>query len=202
MDGVLAYWLGWMAWVMVTFFAKKTRKRVVIAANLLIVLILLSFELTIFGYDVSGSFLFLGVCCCFELGRKKWWSLVYCGVVACIIGSAYASFLLIVIYDPVIELMDTRLMISAIVVLISILTISDWRNRILFSIVGLLQGEWMYAMVVKELFNSTKIGGGYFFDIISVMMMISGSVWCVQMTIRKLANFVQERKKPPIIEAS
>lgn len=201
MDGVFLFWFGWIAWAIVTFLIPKTKERFWLAFFILILIILIPHKLTIAGYHVNVAFMFAIFYCCIQLRNLAWYSLCYAGLVSCIIASAFASYHLIILYDPVIRLYDSKIVISVIVFAMTYLTFSTWSKRFLVTITGLLQGEWMYSMIVNKLFMLETIGSLYFFDILALCLAVNSIVWFIQLTTLRLSAFLQQKKNAPAIEA-
>ncbi|WP_088102224.1 YphA family membrane protein [Halalkalibacter urbisdiaboli] len=201
MDGVFIYWFGWMAWALVTFLLPKTKARLYLAIFILLLIILIPHQGEIVGYHVNFGYIVAVVYCSFHFRKMRWPTLLYTSLISCIIASAYASYHLILLYDPVISLYDSRLVISAIIFGMAYFTFSTWKNRFLVTMSGLLQGEWMYTMIVKKLFMTATVGSLYFFDIMALSLTVNSTVWFIHFLLQKISTLIQEKKNSTVVEA-
>ncbi|MCM3713610.1 YphA family membrane protein [Halalkalibacter oceani] len=189
MDGVFIYWFGWLLWIVITFFQKKTTKRLVNAALLLLVLACLPLTFSVAGMSVSVVFAAMIAYVCWQMRSFSWRTIFFFLVVSWTIAAAYGAFRLMLIFDPVIELLDTRWMSAGIAFLLACLFVRHIPRSCLLAVSGLLQGEFVFHFVLQQFFHLQEVTGSlYFFDIVAITVFFYG----ILLTVKGVMRLVQE----------
>lgn len=189
LDGVFIYWFGWILWIMITFFQKKTTERLINVALLLLLLACLPLTFSIDGMTVSVVFAALIAYICWQMRSFSWRMICFLLVVSWTIAAAYGAFQLMLIFDPVIELLDTRWMSAGIAFLLACLFVRHIPRSCLLAVAGLLQGEFVFHFVLQQFFHLQGVTGSlYFFDIVAVTVFFYG----VLLTAKGIVQLLQE----------
>ncbi|OLS37939.1 hypothetical protein BTR22_05365 [Alkalihalophilus pseudofirmus] len=198
MEGVYFYWIGWIYICIVTFFWNKTSLRTASAIFLFITLIVSPIYIPVFSSEVSLGFLFLiGVSYGF-ISQVKVMRLLHIVIAVLAVAAAYATFQLVAIYDPVVHLIDGRLMSMAIVVCLSCMLAGKWSLRILIAVVGLLHGELLYGLAAIQTFTSHAFGSFYVLDVLALSTAVIGGGWLLHMLSEHVGEWIKQRKHQPI----
>jgi hypothetical protein len=191
MEGLYFYSFFWLIWMIATFFMKKTRQRTMLAASALITIILSSVSLYIGGFQVTLSFLFLFFLSCYFAAKQTLRKLLYLAIAALTIAFSYASFQLLVLFDPVWIWMDRAWMLAMILFIICFLFYENIQSRLLCLIIGSCQGEMLYSIITKRVSLSYVIGSFSFLDTVSI------SAFCLLIwtLLEQIAVYVNEKKQ-------
>lgn len=93
------------------------------------------------------------------------------------------------IFDPVIELLDTRWMSAGIAFLLACLFVRHIPRSCLLAVSGLLQGEFVFHFVLQQFFHLQEVTGSlYFFDIVAITVFFYG----ILLTVKGVMRLVQE----------
>lgn len=85
---------------------------------------------------------------------------------------AYASFLLFELYDPVWLLFSRSWMVACLLGYLSVMLLSDKEERLMIMICAMIQGEWIFSMVVEKIGFSYTIGTGQFLDTLATSVLV------------------------------
>ncbi|WP_368504517.1 hypothetical protein AB3N04_02190 [Alkalihalophilus sp. As8PL] len=177
MDGVYFYWVGWIYLCLITFFWPKNSRRTVVAIFMFTLLIVSPKFVTVQSIQVSLGYVFMIGVFYGYLTQLKTRSLLYILPTSLIVAASYASFQLVSIYDPVVHLIDGRIMSMAIVVTLSCIMTTKWSLRLLIAILGLLHGELLYGLTVSKTFMVYSFGEFYLLDVMALTSALIGSGW-------------------------
>ncbi|GAE34536.1 YphA family membrane protein [Halalkalibacter akibai] len=203
MDGIYVYWFGWLFWVVVSFFWPKTKKRLGIAALLLVLLIMLPFDISIGHVSIHFAFICFSIYLFSYLKSNKKRQLFLYFIVTITIAAAYGGFQLLLVFDPVIEYVDSRWMSASFVALIAFLLAHVLKDRIIVTLIGLVQGELLTGLTFQQyLYMDRAIGSLYFFDVISIVGIIFTTFWVIQRVSSWIANLVVPDQKHGALKKS
>ncbi len=167
------FWVAWFLWVLSTFFLRKNSKyRIATATCILILISLTPYEIALVGFQINLAVIFLYL---YSLGhiilvkKKVGIHNLLCTYVLML---AYASFLLFELYDPVWILFNRVWMIACVLGYLSVMLFSDKKDRILFLIIAIIQGEFLFAMIVKKIGFAYSVGTGQFLDTLSSAVLV------------------------------
>jgi hypothetical protein len=171
MEGLFFYWLAWMAWIWATFFMdKKNPVRTKIAVWLLAAIIAAPYKTNIFTFELHLSAAAITMFLFLETKQKRIGAFFYLFLSSFIIMLAYTSFLLFELYDPVWVLFDRKIMIAAVGFYLAILLQKNKYSRALALISGLLQGDILYAAILKTFNFPYPISSLAFLDVLLISL--------------------------------
>ncbi|MDT8860028.1 hypothetical protein N0O92_07260 [Alkalihalobacillus sp. MEB130] len=196
MDGVFIYWFGWILWVIITFFCNKTKTRFWNALLLLLLFILLPRTLHISDTSIHVVYI-IGTIYLFRLiAKEPSYNLGHSFVGAITIAAAYGGFQMMLIFDPVVEYMDSRWMTGLVVSVVSFFLTTTFKHRLLIALIGLSQGELLTGIVNQHhLYMDYSIGSFYFFDIVAIVCFLYSVVWTLSQLSAQLGKFVMREPK-------
>jgi len=165
MTGFVFFGLAWVGWIYSTFILEKTSPyRFPIAASLLVTIILSVFKIRFFELDISLAALFLFSISLFKFTKLPFWNLLYCTIGVFIVSIATAVFNLMSLYDPVWIFIDQQILLSFLVTCLTVLLFKEYKVRIFSTIIGLIQGDFLYAVILKKFSINFLIGRFAFLD--------------------------------------
>ncbi|MCB5933787.1 hypothetical protein LI012_01440 [Caldibacillus thermoamylovorans] len=198
MTGFVFFGLAWAGWIYSTFIMEKTNPyRFPIAAYLLVAIILSVFKIRFFGLDISLATLFLLFISFLTFIKLPFWKLLYCTIGIFIVSSATAVFYLISLYDPVWIFIDQQILLSFLGACLAVLLFKEYKARIFSTIIGLIQGDILYAIILKKFSIDFPIGSFAFLDgltLTCVFITIWSGFEYLQTTFEH-KNFQQKKEK-------
>ncbi|WP_282140646.1 YphA family membrane protein [Cytobacillus oceanisediminis] len=198
MEGLIFYWISWMVWIMATFFMDRNNKyRFLLSAWILFFIMLSPWTLKIFNVETGIGGLFLLVSLYIFTGRLKKLSKLYFLFCAFILMMAYVTFHLFELFDPVWVIFSRNWMLSVLLVYLAVLLQKNRMLRLPLILLGSIQGEVLYALILNQFSFPYTIGSLAFLDIMAISVSIS-AVWiAVQWAVKYIeANFKHfEREK-------
>jgi hypothetical protein len=149
-EGLMFYWITWAIWIYLTFILKKESSyRMKLSAAILLVIILSNFHFSIWIFEINLSGLFLILICYSAIGKEKTKTISYFYLCSFIVSIAYVTFHLFEIFDPVWLIIDKVWMLGICLGYIALLLQKTLKGRLLAVICGTLQGEILYAYILK-----------------------------------------------------
>lgn len=200
MEGLFFYWISWMVWIMATFFMARTNKyRFLLSAWILCLMILSSLTLNILNYEIGTSGFFLLVSLYIFTGRLKKLSKLYFLFCTFILMMAYVTFHLFELFDPVWVIFSREWMLSILMVYMAVLLQKNRMLRLPLILLGGIQGEFLYAFILKPFSFPYTIGSLAFLDIMSISISISALWiavhWMVKYIEANFKHFEREKQK-------
>jgi hypothetical protein len=198
MAGFVFFGFAWAGWIYSTFIMEKTNPyRFPIAASLLVTIIMSVFKIRFLGFDISVAALFLLSISFVTFIKLPFWKLLYCTIGVFIVSSATAVFYLMSLYDPVWIFIDQQILLGFLVTCLAVLLFKEYRTRIFSAIIGLIQGEILYAIVLKKFSIDFSIGSFIFLDGLALTCFFI-TIWSgfeyLQMIFQH-KNFQQKKEK-------
>lgn len=198
MEGLIFYWISWMVWIMATFFMARTNKyRFLLSAWVLCLMIMSPLKVNILNFEIGIAVLFLLASLYVFAGRLKKLSKLYFLFCTFILMMAYVTFHLFELFDPVWVIFSREWMLSVLMVYMAVLLQKNRMLRLPLILLGGIQGEFLYAFILKSFSFPYTIGSLAFLDIMAISISIS-SLWiAVHWTVKYIeANFKHfEREK-------
>ncbi|WP_368996411.1 hypothetical protein [Caldifermentibacillus hisashii] len=198
MTGFVFFGLAWAGWIYSTFIMEKTNPyRFPIAAYLLVTIILSVFKIRFLGLDISLATLFLLFISFLTFIKLPFWKLLYCTIGIFIVSSATAVFYLISLYDPVWIFIVQQILLSFLGACLAVLLFKEYKARIFSTIIGLIQGDILYAIILKKFSIDFPIGSFAFLDgltLTCVFITIWSGFEYLQTTFEH-KNFQQKKEK-------
>ncbi|MFT4413112.1 hypothetical protein ACLM5H_04545 [Fredinandcohnia humi] len=168
MEGTIFYWIGWMCWVCSTFYMKKSKERFLLSVFFLVLIIVSPYSFVLGTIKINISIFFILLFCFREISKKSSKQKLYLLICILTISLAYSSFLLFELYDPVWLLFNRNLMLSAALIYVTLMLVKDFRSRIIALLIGAIQGDFLYGIVVTNINFSYDIGSFVFLDVIAI----------------------------------
>lgn len=195
MAGILFLELTWGCWIYSTFIMEKTNPfRFPLSAGLLITIILSVYKIHFLGLEIYLSALFLLIVAYTLFMNIKMWNLLYAAIGNIILTSMVASFLLLSLYDPVWLFIEQRKLLSILVTFLSIFLFNNYRSRIASAIIGLIQGEFLYALILKKFSIHYLVASLSFMDILALTCMFI-SIWSIFENLQSVFEYKKFHEK-------
>ncbi|RFB16988.1 hypothetical protein DZB84_11400 [Bacillus sp. HNG] len=195
MEGAVFYWICWMAWVCSTFFMKKNRERLLLSILFLVTIILSPYYIGIGGIKINCSIFLIFFFCMKEISKRPKKQVLYMLICILTISLAYCSFLMFELYDPVWLLFNRNLMLGAALIYVTLMLLKDFRLRLAGVLIGSIQGDILYGIIVNNVNFSYEIGSFVFLDVISICFCFI-FVWSsLEILLRHVDVMVQKNTK-------
>lgn len=200
MEGLIFFWISWMVWIMATFFMDRNNKyRFLLSAWILFFIMLSPWTLKIFNVETSIGGLFLLISLYIFAGRLKKLSKFYFLFCAFILMMAYVTFHLFELFDPVWVIFSRNWMLSFLLVYMAVLLQKNRMLRLPLILLGGIQGEVLYALILKQFSFPYTIGSLAFLDIMAISVSISAvwiaGQWAVKYIEANFKHFEREKQK-------
>ncbi|WP_059103538.1 YphA family membrane protein [Shouchella shacheensis] len=196
MDGAILYWFGWMAWIIGTFFWGKTRERFLYCLAILVLLSLIPVSLEVGPIEVSAGYVFALLACYFCWRSTPVGKLLYGVFASSLTAAVYVGVSLVLLFDPVLLIVDELYILCAAVVLASLLLAKKWRGRLLLAFTGLLHGEVAMVVYKESLHGWAMVGTLEFFDVLAFtffsLLSLGSGAWVIKQLERLAARPVQK----------
>ena len=199
MAGILYLFFIWSVWIFATFLMNKNQAaRWPIAAFALILLIVnhMKIPLPLFSISMSGPAAFLLIVGYFMMSKLPLKRKLYLvtSIFALMIG--YAGIQLWFMYDPIWVLINQQVMVCiCLFALAYFIYPSSLLSRVNFLVLGTLQGEIIFSVILSRWTMPYFIGSREYLDVLamSVMALIAGHLFFTLSGYLKANN----RKKLP-----
>ncbi len=196
MEGILFYFAAWFFWIISTFFLNKnSRYRLKSSFCILIMIILKPYHFKLFDITINFAAIFLYLFILtqvIQLNRKTHF---YLTVTSFIVMLAYVSFQLFELYDPVWVMFKREWMLAIGLVYLSVLLHSNKKLRLFAIMIGILQGEFLFSMILRKLNFSYTIGTGLFYDALASAGLILFFWSIIEMGIVNFENYMSHQGK-------
>ncbi|WP_273125922.1 YphA family membrane protein [Bacillus weihaiensis] len=187
MEGIIFYWLLWLAWIYSTFIMVKNHTRLKLSFVILLIIFLSNQYVYIGGFEVNVAY-FIFLLSGYYLvckGRKKIVLLIFSIATATF---AYASMMLFKLYDPVWFVFDYRIMFSVIVGSLSLYLGKSISEKYGIFILSVCQGEYVYQKILSQFHNGLMVGGFLFLD----MLVMGCSFMYLCLRLQYVASFIEQ----------
>ncbi|MCC3358307.1 hypothetical protein [Bacillus sp. REN16] len=168
MDGAIFYWICWMAWVCSTFLMKKNKERLLLSILFLVTVILSPYSVGVGSIKINCSIFLLLLFCMKEISKRPKKQVLYMLICILTISLAYCSFLMFELYDPVWLFFNRNLMLGAALIYVTLMLIKDLRLRMAGLLIGAIQGDILYGIIVNNVNFPYEIGSFVFLDVIAI----------------------------------
>jgi hypothetical protein len=194
MDGIYFYWFSWMYWIWLTFLMNKEKKRFLITAGLLLLIIFskhyiyaadINIALSLVGVLLSG---FLILTYLSKVQR------CYSIMVSMLISFLYASILVMSIYDPVWMIIPVRWFASLTIFLLLLLLVKDIHIKISALLIGFAAGELIFGLLLVYYDLYDVVGGLDFLDRLSICFMSTMLWYALEKGIEQIDLLFQRKK--------
>lgn len=169
MDGLLFYWLFWYGWIITTFFYPKTHPdRLLFSAWILAAIALSTSSITIMGYEINGTGLFIVLSVYIWAAQLSAKRLLYFMLSSFILMLTSVCFLLFELFDPIWILIERDWLLAILVACVAVLLHSDKQKRILVMLLGMVQGEILFSFILMRYSFSYPIASLYALDALAL----------------------------------
>lgn len=169
MEGFLFFWISWAFWILATFFMKRSgNERLILSIWLLLFIIISENSLSVFGLHISYASIFLFTTCFFYLAKVNRKVTLYIFLCTFIIMLAYASFHIFELFDPVWLIFPRYWMLSVILVVLSIVLQKKKFLRFFIMLLGSIQGDFLYAIILTKYSFPYLIGSFVYLDVVAI----------------------------------
>lgn len=173
MEGTFFYWIAWFFWIITTFFMNKSKERLLYTVIILLLIIFSNKVIVVadifkinasLGITLLSCYVFLAL----FLEKINYKKIAYLLVCTLTITTAYVSFHLFELFDPIWVVFNRTIMLVFCLVYLTILLVKERKQRILCLMIGACQGELLYAFILKNFPFDYEIGALSFFDVMAI----------------------------------
>jgi hypothetical protein len=177
MEGTMFYLVYWCFWIFLTFIlSRQNPHRLKLSAVLLIQIILANIHFRVAGFDVYAGGLFILLLAYASSYQEKLITILYFCICSFIVMIAYGAFHLFEIFDPVWIIFNKDWMMGICLCYLAILLQKDLRGRLLIIASGTMQGEILYAYILKRFDFPYPIGAPGYLDVFAISSILL-TVW-------------------------
>ncbi|MCM2674322.1 YphA family membrane protein [Alkalicoccobacillus plakortidis] len=191
MEGLVMFWLGWTAWVVVTFLVPKTSNRYGFALFILLFIIFYSININMLSGSINLGFIWLTVSCYWFFHRQTKRNLISSFFWVWVITAIYAGFTLWSIFDPIILIANKEWMVAGLLYVVSSLLIKSTYVRLIAVTLGIMHGELLLNLVLSKIWGTYEVGSGLFFDGLAASLLILFVHLLLQNTLRFLRRLTE-----------
>src|SRR4051794_11876278 len=164
-DGLLFYWFFWIGWIVTTFFFPKSHPdRLIISAWILVVILLSTTTLNLVVFEMSAAGLFIILTMYLYVAALQITKLLYFFLSSFILMLTTVCFLLFELFDPIWVWIEREWLLAILVTTIVVLLHSDKKKRILVMMLGMVQGELFYSLILVKYSFSYPVATLYSLD--------------------------------------
>lgn len=183
MEGIWFFGVTWFFWIITTFFWRRNSKiRLKVSICILLIITLSPYWIDFFEFQINLSAGLLYFFLLFEVVRLNKKTAIYLFLSSFTIMLAYDSFLLLELYDPVWVIFNRNWMIAGMLVYLCILLQQENKLRFFTLLIGTLQGEFLFSVIVKRITFTYQIGSYSFFDAIGAGLFLL-AIWSIFETL-------------------
>lgn len=165
MEGIFFYWIAWMAWIVITFFMKKDKKRTHMAVFLLMVILFSNDYVTIGHLKINIALLILLIYGYLGLSSLNNGRLLYIVIICHIITLAYIGFTMYRLYDPVVQWFHPTWMTAILLFFLVQILIKPFSLRCLVMMISICHGSLLYTWMMSQF--SLAVGSLALFDLLA-----------------------------------
>jgi|GEM_PF-1518177 len=170
-NGLLFYWFSWILWILVTFFMRKNKYRLVLACWLLLLILCSGFQLSLDGFKLSLSYplILIGAL----ILHTKIPRIYFHVFVSLTIMIGYTGVLIWENQLPLEHFFPPMLIISCFLyILMAAMTTGLW-SRLACGLLGMAGGELLYSIIIADFSIPNVIGDKRFLDLMLVLMVVA-----------------------------
>lgn len=164
LEGIYFYWFSWIGWVITTFMLKKSKERTALSFFILLIIIVSNHTYHISEYAIHAPFALLFFFSIVFMAMTKGLLLYYYLICSLIISIGYVCFHLFELFDPVWLIFDRKWMLSFVMLYLILMLVKDPYHRLSVAMIGVVNGELLYSMILIKFFREIQIGNFAFLD--------------------------------------
>ncbi len=166
MEGLIFFWISWLFWIMATFFMKRgSEERFKLSLSLLLLIIVSPIVISVSGFKLSLSSLYIYIVLFLFLSKHKGVTLLHIFFCSFIMTLAYICFQIYEFFDPVWVVFPRNWMLSIIIVVLAISLQVNKLFRIYILLLGMVQGDFLYAIILKKYLFPYTVSSFSFLDV-------------------------------------
>nr|WP_142255360.1 hypothetical protein [Bacillus sinesaloumensis] len=174
---------------------KKSRERFILSVLFLVIIILSPYYVVIGQFKLNCSIFPILFYCLREISKLPKKTVLFLLICILTISLAYCSFLMFELYDPVWLVFNRNLMLGAALIYVTLMLLKDFRQRLAGLLLGTVQGDVLYGVVINKVNFSYEIGSFVFLDVIAVSFSFI-FVWStLEILLRHVDVIVQKNTK-------
>lgn len=184
MSGFYFIFFLWSIWIIATFIVSKQNKwRNPVAFLSLCLLIIFPYQIKLWTISIQLPSLVILIISYFYLSSLSFLKKMYMVLAIFIIMIGFAGTMLLELYDPVWIFFDRRFLLGFLVfVLVQLLYSRSIPSQFVSTLIGTIQGEILYALILKKWGFPYVVGSTDYLDICAVFLSL--------MILWSLLNFV------------
>lgn len=168
-DGLFFYWFFWLGWVVTTFlYSKNHPDRLIVSAWILISVLLSIHSISIASMEWSGTAIWMLLTGYVYAAKMKAKQFFYFLISTFIVMLASVCFFLFELFDPIWIFLKREWLLAIIVTCITLLLQSNQKNRIIVTMLGVIQGEFLFAFILLKFSFPYPIGSLFSLDAMSL----------------------------------
>nr|GGG65193.1 hypothetical protein GCM10011398_06040 [Virgibacillus oceani] len=191
-SGIIFYWIGWIFWVIVTFFMKKGRQRTFYACWILFIILSSSVSIQVSKYQIGLSFIILLIGSIYFHSIAKSLYLLFS---AFTISLGYIAILFWERITPVWIFLPRTVLIPLIMTFLIVLLTDSLHDKLAVGLLGLTSGEIFHSIILSSYRLYETIGGLAFLDSFFMMAMFVVFIDSLLKVKAKLYAAVREYKQ-------
>ncbi|QQK75997.1 hypothetical protein HUG15_10820 [Salicibibacter cibarius] len=172
MEYALFFWFAWMLWIIATFFMKRTKRQAFLAAAILITIIFVPITLTLSVVELSAAYGVIMMLACLWTGvlpaAHKWKVIV----LAAALMLLYASFQLMVWYNPVIFLLGETWIPAVVLSFVMVFFHGHSESRYPLVLLAFAFGELIAAVTVMPLTGNLYLADVHFYNTLATVLVL------------------------------
>lgn len=154
---LLFYWVGWLFWIMITFFFRDATIRSHFGVLTLLIISLSQSTITVLNLEIYLSYLLLLlIFLTYMSGQKKKLNL-FLNIL--FITFSYTGLRYIMIISPVWLFVPYQFILIIIYTSVALIINRNWNQRYLIACVPVLLGEYLYCLTLLQLDWAMSLGG-------------------------------------------
>lgn len=158
MEEFYYYWSMWFLWVLTTFILEKNKTRFFTSAFILLNIILSMYHVRLVLFFNAAYLLFYAGA--YMLGgyaaiHKN----MRCLLLHLSMVFAYGFLFLFALYDPVWFILKPEWLIIILFVIMTAAFEKSFVNRLALFVLGMCQGEMLYSLIIRKLYEGMVVGG-------------------------------------------
>ncbi|QQK79848.1 hypothetical protein HUG20_08090 [Salicibibacter cibi] len=185
MEYVLFFWFAWMLWIVAMFFMQRTKGQTFLSAAILLAIIHVPITLSLGVVELSAAYGIVITLACVWTGvlpvAHKWKVIV----LAAALMLLYASFQLMVWYNPVIFLLGETWIPAVVLSFVTVFFHGHSESRYPLVLLAFAFGELIAAVTVMPLTGNLYLADAFFYNTLAtVLVFLVCWHWLEQLTWR------------------
>lgn len=193
-DGILFYWFSWILWIIVTFFMRKGRNRLVFASCILLSIIVSSITISIYSlFTISFTFIVLFLYSLVILANlSNHMKLTFASAT---ISICYIALLIWEKVSPVWMIFPRIIIFAFIIGFVAIILSNQFYVRIATTLFGMNIGEVIYSFIWYRYGVLEEVGDLVFLDTLFTLLLLLTILAILQKGKQRITLFLNHYKQ-------